>query len=91
MSKKLPPAPPPTVGLISSENGYMYFPYQMQMLEGRVFTAIESFGLRETQEKAAKDVLRSIFVDFWGRVQYVSPETVQKIVEGNVGSVPANY
>jgi len=38
--------------------GWIIQDYQIQNLEGRLLTFIESFGLRESQEKAVKDLVR---------------------------------
>lgn len=40
-------------------SGYVLEEYQLSHLEGRILTLIESWGLRETQEKACKDLVRN--------------------------------
>lgn len=61
--------------------GYMYYTYEMDDLYGRVMTTVESFGLRETQEKAAKDMLRLHFNEFWSKVKYVTGDKAEEISE----------
>lgn len=40
-------------------SGYVVNDYQVQHLEGRLLTLIESIGLKDTQEKAVKDLVRN--------------------------------
>lgn len=42
-------------------DGRIIYDYQIQSTEGKILTLIESLGLRETQEKSAKDIFREIF------------------------------
>ncbi len=71
----------PSVSFGPEDCGYLYTPYQMKNLEGRMYTAIESWGMKDSQEKAAKDIARDVFADFWNNVVYVNPETTHKIRE----------
>lgn len=41
-------------------DGRVIYNYQIKELEGRLLTFIESLGLREGQEKSAKDIFRDI-------------------------------
>ena len=41
--------------------GRVIYDYQIRDLEGRLLTFVESLGLRESQEKSAKDIFRDIF------------------------------
>lgn len=42
-------------------SGYILLDYEIQHLEGQLLTLLESLGLREGQEKAAKDMFRGIY------------------------------
>lgn len=53
-------------------DGRVIYDYQIQTLEGKMLTFIESLGLRESQEKSAKDIFRDIFY----RSMYFELETV---------------
>jgi hypothetical protein len=57
MSKKETPE------LVGYGSGYVINDYQLSHLEGRLLTLIESWGLKETQEKACKDLMRN---ELWG-------------------------
>lgn len=41
-------------------DGRAIYDYQIGSLEGRLLTLVEGLGLRESQENAAKDMLKSI-------------------------------
>ncbi len=40
------------------ESVYAISPYQLSHLEGRLLTLIESWGMKESQEKSVKDLVR---------------------------------
>jgi hypothetical protein len=44
----------------SSMHGRAIYDYQIGSLEGQLLTLLEGLGMRESQEKAAKDMLKSI-------------------------------
>lgn len=44
-------------------SGYIIQDYQVQCLEGRLLTLVESWGLRESQERAIKSQVRQ---EVWG-------------------------
>lgn len=44
--------------------GYVFDEYQRDYMKGRLCTILESFGLRDGQEKAAKDIIKQE-VDAW--------------------------
>lgn len=87
MSKK--PSSKAPIGVTSGPNdgGYMYYTYEMNDLFGRIMTTVESFGLRETQEKAAKDMLRFHFNEFWSRMKYVVPDEADAIARRHYESI----
>ncbi len=58
MSKK---SSAPTLPAGTPMEGRVIYDYQIQALEGRILTFIESLGLRESQEKSAKDIFRELF------------------------------
>ena len=47
------------------ESVYALSQYQLSHLEGRILTLIESWGLKETQEKAVKDLVKN---ELWNMV-----------------------
>ena len=49
------------VPLGNAMDGRIIYDYEISQLEGRILTMIESFGLRESQEKSAKDIFKDIF------------------------------
>lgn len=65
-------------------SGSMYGYTHARMLEGRLLTYIESLGLKETQEKAMKDIIRALLDDFFMSSYHVEPELVKKIHERNI-------
>lgn len=44
----------------SPMDGRVIYDYQIGSLEGQLLTLLEGLGMRESQEKAAKDMLKSI-------------------------------
>lgn len=66
---------------MSSDSGYMYYPHQMRIFEGRVLTFLETLGFEEKREKAVKDTYENIFHDFLSGVHYVEPKIAQEILE----------
>lgn len=40
-------------------SGYALYSYDIQNLEGDILTIVESFGLRDSQERAAKNLIRN--------------------------------
>ncbi len=66
----------------SPMGGRIVYDYEIQSLEGRLLTFIESLGLRESQEKSAKDIFREIFYDgLYQRTLYVRGELLQPVTE----------
>lgn len=58
------------------------YDYQIQSLEGRLLTFIESLGLRESQEKSAKDVFREIFYSgLYRELVWVRGEDIGPVVD----------
>jgi hypothetical protein len=77
-------------------DGRVIYHYQIQSLEGRILTFIESLGLRESQEKSAKDIFRDIFyremyfntVEVWG--EQLNAALVASSARGPVGVHSSN-
>lgn len=73
-------------------DGRIIYDYQIQSLEGRILTFIESLGLRESQEKSAKDIFRGIFYPaLYLETEYVWGEQLNQAIQesrkrGAVGS-----
>jgi hypothetical protein len=91
MSKKLESGQP----AVSWPSAYVIEDYLISRLEGRLLTMIESIGLKDTQEKAVKDLVRS---EVWQTLTQpcfiISSEdhTALRIKyqgQSNVGNVPA--
>lgn len=66
-------------------DGRVVYDYQIGSLEGKLLTLLESFGLRESQENAAKDMLKSILrTSLYIETAYVYGEFLQPAIEKSV-------
>lgn len=54
--------------------GYVISRWTVPNLQGKLLTFIESIGLRDTQEKAVKDIISQIIWDTMDEAQYVTGE-----------------
>lgn len=80
MAKKSNGVPVPNP--LSPMDGRAIFDYQIGSLEGRLLTLLESFGLRESQENAAKDMLKGIVrTSLYGDTYYVYGDLLQPAIE----------
>ena len=62
----------PPINGVGKQDGRVIYDYQIGNLEGKLLTLLESFGLRESQEAAAKDMLKSILrTSLYGETYYV--------------------
>ena len=48
------------VNTIGYEAGWLLFSWKVSDIEGKILTLIETLGLKDTQEKATKDIARDI-------------------------------
>lgn len=73
-------------------DGRVIYDYQIGSLEGKLLTFIESLGLRESQEKSAKDVFKGIYYPvMYFETEHVWGEQLNKAItesraRGAVGS-----
>lgn len=70
---------------VSWPHGYVLEEGFVQHLEGRLLTIIESLGLKDIQEKAAKDLVRSEVRRIYLDGLYVTSEQHTKLREENRG------
>lgn len=64
-------------------DGRVIYDYQIQSLEGKLLTLIESLGLAEKQESALKDVFKDTFYRVvYFETTYVGGEYLQKAIIG---------
>lgn len=82
MSNKKENYPSPVIGYSS---GYVLFDYQISNLEGKVLTLIESLGLKDTQEKATKDIARDMIYSLYRETMYITGESIEKAREMSKG------
>lgn len=97
-TKSIKPDSSPAIGYAS---GYIVFDYNISRVEGKLLTLIEGLGLRDSQEKAIKDLTRDIVQSLYRETEYVYGEAIQAAFEkqheitlgGTVGmgSTPPNY
>lgn len=52
---------------------HVVFPFQIARIEGKLLTLVESLGLRESQEKATKDLTRDIVQGLYRDTVYLPP------------------
>lgn len=69
------------VNEISFSGGYFYFPSQIDNIIGKLLTLAETLGLKDTQEKAYKDMVRNVVYEFCGNTKWVNSDIVNKIME----------
>lgn len=55
----------------SGESSFMFRSYQQDYIVGRLCTLLESYGLRETQERAAKDIIKQEVYSWFNNTQWV--------------------
>lgn len=68
-----------------SMDGRAIYDYQIGSLEGKLLTLLESFGLRESQENAAKDMLKSILrTSLYIETTYVYGEFLNPAIQKSV-------
>ncbi len=65
--------------------GWLIHDYAIQHLEGKLLTLIESWGLKDSQEKAVKDLVRQEVWSVIHGAEYVSDKQADKIREENIG------
>lgn len=74
--------------------GRVIYDYQIRELEGRLLTFIEMLGLRESQEKSAKDVFRDMFYKglyqetIWIRGEMLEPVVTAAYKEAKDDGLP---
>jgi hypothetical protein len=59
---------------------YVVFPFQIQRVEGKILTLIESLGLSVSQEKASKDLARDIVQGLYRDTEYLNGSLTTIIV-----------
>ena len=63
-------------------DGRVIYEYQIRNLEGKILTFIESLGLRESQEKSAKDMFKEFFYrDMYMETAYVYGDLLQPAIK----------
>jgi hypothetical protein len=63
-------------------DGRVIYDYQIQQLEGRILTFVESLGLSPSQEKAAKDIFRDVFYQaMYFQLKYVWGPELQEAIQ----------
>lgn len=63
-------------------DGRIIYDYQIGSLEGKLLTFIESLGLRESQEKSAKEMFKEIYYrQMYFETEYVGGEQLNKARE----------
>ena len=63
-------------------DGRAIYDYQIQSLEGKLLTFIESLGLKDSQEKSAKDIFRDIFYQvMYFETEYIGGEFLNIAIE----------
>ncbi|MBC9882165.1 hypothetical protein G8O24_33090 [Bradyrhizobium sp. INPA01-394B] len=81
MSRKAKGIAPGDVPSGDPMDGRVIYPFQISDLEGRLLTFIEGLGLRESQEKAAKDLFRDIYYTImWDRTHYVDGRCLNEAI-----------
>ena len=76
----------PIAGTSLYSSGYILHDYAVQHLEGELLTFIESLGLRDSQEKAAKDIFRNIYYKaIYQSSQFITGEQANKVRTENEG------
>lgn len=61
------------------EGGYIVTDAQLSYLEGRLLTLVDSWGLKDSQEKAGKDLLRQELWNFLHPCFYVGRDDVAEL------------
>ncbi len=70
-----------TVPLGAPMDARIIYPFQIQQLEGKILTFLESLGLRESQEKSAKDMFKDIFYRImYFDTEYIGGDEVQNAI-----------
>lgn len=84
------------VNTVGYGSGYIIQEYSVQHLEGRLLTLLESLGLPDKQETAAKGLFRQEAWSLLNNAHYISNEQHSRVMEENakldqsrVGSTPA--
>ena len=72
-----------TINVPDSLSGTVVFDYVVSSVEGRLLTFIEAMGLPQSQEKAAKDIVRQELWKVYQDSVYITGEQVQEIAERN--------
>lgn len=77
------------------QGGYIIEDYKISHIEGKLLTFIESIGLRDTQEKATKDIIREIIWSLYNSDNtWITGEDIiaieQKYRENGSGRVAGN-
>ena len=62
-------------------DGRVIYDYMIQGLQGRLLTFIESLGLRESQEKSAKDIFRDIFYSLYTETIWIEGDKIGPVVQ----------
>ena len=60
-------------------DGYALYDHDIRYVEGRLLTVIESFGMKESQEKAAKDLIRECLYELY-KCQQVAGEFLNEAI-----------
>lgn len=77
--------------------GRVIYDYQIRELEGRLLTFIEALGLRESQEKSAKDIFRDVFYSImyqqtvWVSGPVIGPAVTAAYDEARELGMPVHY
>ena len=66
-----------------SMSGCIVEQWKIGNLVGKLLTIVESLGLKDTQEKALKDILRNEIHDMFTLCSYISYEDAERIREKN--------
>lgn len=60
---------------------FIVFPFQIARVEGKLLTLVESLGLRDSQEKATKDLVRDIVQGLYRDTEYATPQLTSETME----------
>ena len=72
-------------------HGYIFMDWSRDYITGRILTLLESFGLKDSQEKAAKDILRQEIESWFHREGTYLPDGLHTAVKNIMSRVEKEY